>query len=950
MAQVKTQRASLHPSGAVRSHSSSSIASSAPRPRRININLPKHAVTAAAFLSPDTGTSLLTPEKVRDERARYADLVAKNATSEALLKMPNVVTKPRSTEETDTDDSGVKCKIPTVPVAPLSNHRVSMDISFQSSSSSPNISQQSQRPSLDRRRTHHGTSSTASSPLHHPSSYYENEQEEMNARRSSMNPLAASFTPIPKQSQADTSASNKAQARRMTVDSKDSLITGLGITSPADLSSRQQQSSQPLSVNTRGLSSNNLIRQDRPIFITDSPLTATGSFPATTTGSDFNPEEFRNNIMQQISDKLETDLDRHFSQLVSATSSLPLSPATSDFKIGSPSNSSTGPSASEEATILQLRNLLRHTNSELDRLKDKNQELREVNHKLELKHLEAVHQVSRLQDFELNNQFLQSRVKELEASNSPLGSSVGSADSAPSGLGQRSINGANNHQISKLMQDIASLISERDALKIRAWELEKKPFSLPPHEARPAHFVDLENERSRLIEELGVKTVAMEELWNKNEALMVRAKEYEKRVWELEGQVAALEAECAALPRIRSDLVEMEARAVAADALVDKLQDMEGQVALVKNLQDRIQELETTNAELDHSNWDLSERLNIANNQHALLSKEFESFRSKDKDDRRIEFLTTRNRELETLLAEQSASGQPDFKAEFERASSELEKIKIRMPQLEGQAKQVALLRSKTLHLEKQIKTMEQLEPRLEEMQQLHERNLFLEGELGELEHLRAREMELEHELEDSKARLIQLETNKTRLNSFSGLKQLQQTRGRSGSVAQHGLPPLSHLLKQPTALDSSPESGEDSTDPTIKANGATLTHGHRSRPSLSLSQSMDALITEAPLSPCSPQREFPAAIASGTTSSTPSWPSGRSSMSMSHASHRMSTSSSTSTLVNHGGGILGQQLSFHHQQQGDLVQVSQAESAEVGGKEVGLQRQVFTAEPEVQI
>ena len=656
--------------------------------------------------------------------------------------------------------------------------------------------------------------------------------------------------------------------------------------------------------------------------------------------------------MQQISDKLETDLDRHFSQLASVTSSLPLSPATSDFKMGSPSTSSTGPTGAEEASILHLRNLLRHTNSELDRLKDKNQELREVNHKLELKHLEAIHQVSRLQDFELSNQFLQSRVKELEASNSPVGSSVGSTDSAPSGPGQRSINGVSNHQISKLMEDIANLTSERDALKIRAWELQKKPFAMPPHEARPAHFVDLENERSRLIEELGVKTVAMEELWNKNEELMVRAKEYEKRVWELEGQVAALEAECAALPRIRSDLVEMEARAVAADALVDKLQDMEGQVALVKNLQHRIQELETTNAELDHSNWDLSERLNIANNQHALLSKEFESFRSKDKDDRRIEFLSTRNRELEALLSEQSSSGQPDFKAEFDKVSSELEKLKIRMPQLEGQAKQVALLRSKTLHLEKQIKTMEQLEPRLEEMQQLHERNLFLEGELGELEHLRAREMELENELEDSKARLIQLETSKTRLNSFSGLKQLQQTRGRSGSVAQHGLPPLSHLLKQPTTtLDSSPESGEDSADSSIKTNGAAFSRGHRSRPSLSLSQSMGALTTDAPISPSSPQREFSAAITSGTTSSTPSWPSGRSSMSMSHANHRMSTSSSTSTLVNHTGGVLGQQISFLHQQQGDSIPVSHVESAEVGGKDMQeLQQQIFTAEPEIQI
>ncbi|KAG0051414.1 hypothetical protein BGZ83_003800 [Gryganskiella cystojenkinii] len=906
MAQVKTQRVLLHPPGATRSYSSSSIASSAsPRPRRVNVNLPKPVVTAAAFLSHSSGTSTLTPEKVQDERARYADLVAKHATSEALLKMPNVVTKPRPNEDLDVtsedlEERRVNCKLPTVSVVPLTNHKVSVDVFFSgTASASPNFAQQ-QRPQLDRRRTHHGSSPTVNSPLQHQHSQsYENEQEELNARRSSMNPLAASFTPtVPKHSPADHSDSISTPTRKTDMDSKDTVITGLGISSPqlTDLSPRQQHP-QRLSVNTRGLSFSTPVRQDRPIFVTDSPMTATGTFPAAVasmTASDFNPEEFRNNLMQQISEKLETGLDRHFSQLVSA-SSLPMSPVTSDFKNGSPAASVSGTTGAEETTIVQLRNLLRQTNTELDRLKDKNQELREVNHKLELKHLEAVHQVSRLQDFELNNQFLQSRVKELEITNSPVGSSIGSANSTSSVHGLRQSNGGTSQQVSKLMRDIANLTSERDALKIRAWELEKKPFTAPPQEARPAHFVDLENERNRLIEELGIKTVAMEDLWNKNEELMMRAKEYEKRVWELEGQVATLEADCAMLPRIRSDLVEMEARAVAADALVDKLQDMEGQTALVKNLQHRIQELETTNAELDHSNWDLSERLNIANNQHALLSKEFESFRSKDKDDRRIEFLTSRNRELEALLADQTTSGQPDYKAEFDRVSAELEKVKVRMPQLEGQAKQVALLRSRTLHLEKQIKTMEQLEPRLEEMQQLHERNLFLESELGELEHLRAREMELEHELEESKARLIQLETNKTRMNSFSGLKQLQQTRARSGSVAQHALPPLAQA-----PLD------DDNIKDQKSSAGARLTH--HSRPSLSLNQSMTtlAMTMDAILSPNSPKREFPPAIASSTPAA---WPSGRSSMSLGHANHRMSTSSSTSTLVSHGSGGLGQHL-----------------------------------------
>ncbi|KAF9992608.1 hypothetical protein BGZ79_002860 [Entomortierella chlamydospora] len=552
--------------------------------------------------------------------------------------------------------------------------------------------------------------------------------------------------------------------------SRDAMIAGLGISSPtSEVSPRQS-----LTVNTKAFSPTTSLRQDRSTFGSEMSPRPMPSLPV-----DFNPEEFRINIMRQISDQLETGLDRHFSQLVSATAALPLSPATSDHD-----GSGT---ISEENTVSFLKKQLRSTTAELDRVKSKNQELREANHKLELQHMEATHQVSRLQDFELNNQFLLSRVKELESCASSVDSMETSSMNGHRGHHQRNGSTASNgtqqsQHIQRLMREVAALTAERDALKIKSWELEKKPYT-QQHQQRPAHFVDLENERNRLVEELGAKTVAMEDVLNKNEALMVRAKEYEKRVWELEGQCAALEEECATLPKIRSDLVEMEARAVAADTLVEKMQDMEGQVALVKNLQDRIHELETTNAELDHSNWDLSERLNIANNQLALLTKEFESFRSKDKDDRKLEFLANRNRELEALLAEQ-AKISPDYKEEFERVSVELEKLKVRLPQLEGQSKQVALLRSKTLQLEKQIKTMEELEPRLEEIQSLHERNLFLESELGELEQLRAREMELEAELNDSKARLAQLETNKTRVASLSGIR--PAGRARSGSVAQH--------------------------------------------------------------------------------------------------------------------------------------------------------------------
>ncbi|KAG0294094.1 hypothetical protein BGZ98_001906 [Dissophora globulifera] len=744
-----------------------------------------------------------------------------------------------------------------------------------------------------------------------------------------MNPNAASFTPsFAKSGGSDYAASDHSgdnRSRRSTVDlSREALVSGLGISSPTG----EQSPHHSLTVNTKVFSPNSLLRQDRSTFSatemsprqhmssaalngshltmmgtssssaaphTSAALTAGGINPAVP--ADFNPEEFRINLMRQISDQLESGLDRHFLQLVSATTAaLPLSPATSDTNdgtgaggaAGSSSGSLTNNSSDEMLAVQQLKKLLRTTTAELERVKGKNQELRDANHKLELQRMEATHQVARLQDFEVNNQFLQSRVKELESCASSIDSMETSSMNGHRGQQQHQRNGstasASNTQLSqhvqRLMREVASLTAERDALKIKSWELEKKPYA-QQHQQRPAHFVDLENERNRLVEELGAKTVATEDLWNKNEALMVRAKEYEKRVWELEGQCSALEEECGALPKLRSDLVEMEARAVAADALVEKLQDMEGQVALVKSLQDRIHELETTNAELEHSNWDLAERLNIANNQHALLTKEFESFRSKDTDGRRLEFLMTKNRELEALLSEQ-AKISPDYKDEYERVSTELEKVKLRVPQLEGQAKQVALLRSKTLQLEKQIKTMEELEPRLEEIQKLHERNLFLEGELGELEHLRAREMELESELDETKARLTQLETSKSRMASLSGIRS-PGTRARSGSVAQ---PPYNPALFQDG--DESFASLNIRSGSPIQQPQPQLQNLSR-RTSQSISSGSQADFGN--VLPMSPTRAGTATVSA--------WPSGRSSM-----MNRMSNTSSTGSSVGLTSGL----------------------------------------------
>ncbi|KAG0376994.1 hypothetical protein BGX24_006888, partial [Mortierella sp. AD032] len=664
----------------------------------------------------------------------------------------------------------------------------------------------------------------------------------------------------------------------------DGMVTGLGISSPTTAATAiapNSRLSTQLQYDSKTPSPIAHLRNDRSTFETSSPTTtytpSASSIPynntLTRTASvvEFDPEEFRDNLMRQIADKLETGLDRRFSQLASALPT-PHSPVisgqSSTGKTYSLSDSALSGMIPEEANVVQLRTLLRTANAELERLKHKNQELHENHRQLERQHLEATHQIARLQDLERAQSTIYSRTHG-DASSTSLGSPsmdgrALDSTSLSGGLGQRSGGQAtrgsladSNQTIQRLMKEVTALTAERDVLKIRSWELEKKPYMQQPpfHDVRSTDFIDLENERNRLIEELGQKTVAMEDLWNKNEALMLRAKEYEKRVWELESQVATLEADCALLPRIRLDLVEMEARAEAADALVIKLQAMEGQAEL-----------------------------------HGLLTREFESFRSKDKDNHRLEFLTNRNRELEAQL-----TVVPDFKEEYERVSSELEKIKVRMPQLEGQSKQVALLRSKTLQLEKQIKTMEQLEPRLEEMQQLHERNLFLEGELGELEQLRAREMELENELEVAKARVIQLETHKTRMNSFSGLKQLQ-TRARSGSVAQPMAPFIPPALVQQQQQQQ--QVAQDEKDTEEEKNGsATITKEDlRIRTSHGLSHLARSSQTFTPAEPIlSPKREFPP-----TPTTASAWPSGRSSVSMSHASHRMSTSSNTSTVLSH--------------------------------------------------
>ncbi|KAG0280641.1 hypothetical protein BGZ96_001477, partial [Linnemannia gamsii] len=140
MSQVKTHRISLQPRSPSSSSSFSSVVPTTPRPRRININLPSPSVTAAAFLSPLTGESTLTEELVNQERARYTTLVSKSATSEALMKMPNVATKPTSSEDIDLlavvsspssfsslTDSTVACNLPRANPTLHSNMKLTIE-------------------------------------------------------------------------------------------------------------------------------------------------------------------------------------------------------------------------------------------------------------------------------------------------------------------------------------------------------------------------------------------------------------------------------------------------------------------------------------------------------------------------------------------------------------------------------------------------------------------------------------------------------------------------------------------------------------------------------------------------------------------------------------------------------------------------------------------------------
>ncbi|KAF9922470.1 hypothetical protein FBU30_007377 [Linnemannia zychae] len=137
MSQAKSQRISLPP----RSPSTSSISSTS-RPRRININLPTASATAAAFLSPITGESTLKEELVKQERARYTTLVSKSATSEALMKMPNVATKPEeldlltdipSSSSSVSSTDSIACNLPRTNPAP---HR-DMKLTIESQSQPP---------------------------------------------------------------------------------------------------------------------------------------------------------------------------------------------------------------------------------------------------------------------------------------------------------------------------------------------------------------------------------------------------------------------------------------------------------------------------------------------------------------------------------------------------------------------------------------------------------------------------------------------------------------------------------------------------------------------------------------------------------------------------------------------------------------------------------------------
>ncbi|KAG0057097.1 hypothetical protein BGZ83_001531 [Gryganskiella cystojenkinii] len=106
----------------------SPASTSSPRARRINVRLPQPSATNAAFISP-SGVSTLTEESVAKERARYEMLVSKNATSEAILKMPNIATKPASIDDLEADPAAQEgvCRLPRTSAPIISNVKVVMD-------------------------------------------------------------------------------------------------------------------------------------------------------------------------------------------------------------------------------------------------------------------------------------------------------------------------------------------------------------------------------------------------------------------------------------------------------------------------------------------------------------------------------------------------------------------------------------------------------------------------------------------------------------------------------------------------------------------------------------------------------------------------------------------------------------------------------------------------------
>ncbi|KFH70765.1 hypothetical protein MVEG_03613 [Podila verticillata NRRL 6337] len=147
MSQANSKRVSQTPS--TRSASSSSLNTA--RPRRINVNLPKHSATAASFASPTTGELALTEENGLQGRSRQE---LPNSSASESLKMPDIATKPRSVDdilEIISATKSITCKLPPARPTSFSNMKLVTDSVPASPSSSPSLSLSSQRPGLDRR-------------------------------------------------------------------------------------------------------------------------------------------------------------------------------------------------------------------------------------------------------------------------------------------------------------------------------------------------------------------------------------------------------------------------------------------------------------------------------------------------------------------------------------------------------------------------------------------------------------------------------------------------------------------------------------------------------------------------------------------------------------------------------------------------------------------------------